>query len=531
MAESPTLAAGSFRSEPGFAVSLLAAALPGLYLLITSTTTLIPGIWPYDAKRMLQFALLLVLFLLPTTSRRIREELGLLLASVPRWIGFTLLGIVAWGVLSAAANARSAMHLANSLSEVALLSSLVLGVFVIAACRKISRPWFDRIAIGLLALTGLTVGAQELLGVAAAHAGGVDFNFRISLLHFSWPRFYNEVQSWTVPVIAALPLLFGRYSLARILCVLTLGLQWYILLMTGARGSTLALILAMLFAVAFLPQVRKPLLQWQLAGLVLGALIYGGVLLSFEARTASEAGETSGGAVAPPAATAPGIGFYSNEDATTSGFLAQSVGRPLLDPMGRNWMWRQTLVDAGNHPLLGIGPMNYVCTSPAYIGHPHNFPLQLAAEWGTPVALAVCVLFAALLLRGTTSLRREQTEDSGAATVLPGLVLTGVLAAALTACVSGVMVTPASQVAGLLVCGLLLGVTRGSAVASPPSARRFAFVPGVILGIALLALGAHELGSMPERSAQMRPGEDKQPRIWQDAKVCRLYVPQNEVTN
>jgi hypothetical protein len=35
---------------------------------------------------------------------------------------------------------------------------------------------------------------------------------------------------------------------------------------------------------------------------------------------------------------------------------------------------------------------------------------------------------------------------------------------------------------------------------------------------------------MPERSAQLRPGEDLQPRIWQDAKVCRLYVPQNEVT-
>ncbi|HET6592993.1 MAG TPA: hypothetical protein VFG48_08780, partial [Xanthomonadales bacterium] len=43
------------------AVSWLAAVLPGLYLLLTSTTTLVPGIWPYDAKRMLQFVLLLLL--------------------------------------------------------------------------------------------------------------------------------------------------------------------------------------------------------------------------------------------------------------------------------------------------------------------------------------------------------------------------------------------------------------------------------------------------------------------------------------
>jgi hypothetical protein len=198
--------------------------------------------------------------------------------------------------------------------------------------------------------------------------------------------------------------------------------------------------------------------------------------------------------------------------------------------MGRNWMWRQTLVDARNHPLLGIGPMNYVCTSPAYIGHPHNFPLQLAAEWGIPVALAVCLLFMALLLQSVMTLRRELT-DSAAPAALPGLLLIGVLAAALTACVSGVMVTPASQVAGLLVCGLLLGIAPGNAIAPAPTAQRFVFIPGVILALALLVLGAHELRTMPERSLQMRPGEDKWPRIWQDAKVCRLYVPQNEVTN
>ena len=56
----------------GRLVALLGAALPGLYLLLTSTTTLIPGMWPYDAKRMLQFALLLALFVLAATVRPIR---------------------------------------------------------------------------------------------------------------------------------------------------------------------------------------------------------------------------------------------------------------------------------------------------------------------------------------------------------------------------------------------------------------------------------------------------------------------------
>jgi hypothetical protein len=75
LAESTPTATASFYSQPGFAVSLLGAALPGLYLLITSTTTLIPGIWPYDAKRMLQFALASV----PVSGRAVAsEELGAL---------------------------------------------------------------------------------------------------------------------------------------------------------------------------------------------------------------------------------------------------------------------------------------------------------------------------------------------------------------------------------------------------------------------------------------------------------------------
>jgi O-antigen ligase len=317
--------------------------------------------------------------------------------------------------------------------------------------------------------------------------------------------------------------LFARYSLAKILCVVVLGLHWYILIMTGARGSTLALVAAIVFAVAILPAVRKSLMQWQMAGLVLGVLIFGGVLLSFQHGT-NEAGDN-----VPTVEARQGAGLYGNENQATTSFLAQSVGRPLLDPAGRTWMWKITLDDARANPLLGIGPMNYVCTSPHYIGHPHSFPLQLAAEWGIPVALAACLVFAALLLQGTAGLRRQRA-NIGAATVLPGLLLTGVLAAALTACVSGVMVTPASQVAGLVVCGLLLGFAPGSPVVTTPTAGRFAYITGVILAIALLALGAQELRTMPGRSAQMRPGEDLWPRIWQDAKVCRLYVPQNEVT-
>jgi hypothetical protein len=530
LAETIPAAATPLRAEPGFAVSLLAAALPGLYLLMTSTTTLVTSMFPYDFKRMLQFALLLLLFLLPALNRRIRGELGAQVAAVPRWIGLTLLGIVAWGVLSAAVNARSAMHLANSLSEVALLTALVLAVFVVATCRRLAGRRFDQVAIGLLALTALAVGVQELVAVAAAHANGLNYSYETALQYFSKPRFYNQVQSWTVPVIVALPLLFSRYSLARWLCLIVLSLHWYVILMTAGRGTFVALVTTLTIALVFLPSIRKRLLQWQVAGLLCGAAVYAVILFSFE----TDFNET------PTAALMQQGRSVSEQDAaiaenTTeaqdqqSQFLAESLGRPMMHTSGRSWIWSVTLRDALENPLLGIGPMNYACTSDVWFGHPHNFPLQIAAEWGLPIAFAVLTIVLLLLLRTSRAIRQgaiSSFEDP----ILAGLLFTGVLAAAIHACFSGVMVMPASQVTGLIVCGTLLGLR-----APLPEDRKIVSpiwlcICGLLLASSLLLLGAQELRTMEFRAAQL-PARIVSPRIWQDAKVCQLYITQNAVTN
>jgi hypothetical protein len=377
--------------DPAFLLSLLVPALAGIYLLLTSTTTLIPGIWPYDAKRILQFALLVSLFLITTLNGRIRGQFGQQLALVPTWLKLTLLLVFCWGALSALVNSRTVMHALNSLSEVVLLFSLVLGIFAIAACRVIGGQWFDRIAIGLIALTGLAVGLQELIGVLAAHAADLDFSYRISLLHYSLPRFYNQVQSWMVPVLLVLPALFARRPLAVVICLTALSLQWYILLMTGARGSIVALFAAFFWALVFLPFIRKQLVLWQISGLVLGVAIYALVAFSFEYNTQ----ELSQPVVQP---TGQALDYAQDNPQTNNKFLSQSIGRPMTTTSGRSWMWRVVLDDAIAHPWLGIGPMNYACTRPFWFGHPHNFPVQIAGEWGIPVAVVLCLIVAYLLL-------------------------------------------------------------------------------------------------------------------------------------
>jgi hypothetical protein len=278
-----------------------------------------------------------------------------------------------------------------------------------------------------------------------------------------------------------------------------------------------------------LPTVRYRLLKWQAFGVTLGVLIFALVAFSFEAGGQAGNTEAGSGSIQSPvvrqADRGAGGGMLPGAE---SSFFRQSLGRPMTHTSGRTWMWSVTVRDSLNHPLLGIGPMNYVCTSPKRIGHPHNFPLQLAAEWGIPVALSACVIFLFLLTKGWQRVRRDgfgATDDGATA----ALLLTAVLAAALHACLSGVMVMPASQVTGLLICGMLLGLYPAASGARRVAALHWGFIPGLLLSAGLLGLGVHELRIMKDRESVLLPRGNLLPRIWQNAKVCTLYVQQNDV--
>jgi O-antigen ligase len=192
-------------------------------------------------------------------------------------------------------------------------------------------------------------------------------------------------------------------------------------------------------------------------------------------------------------------------------------------------MWSITLRDAMANPLLGIGPLNYVCTSPEWLGHPHNFPLQIAAEWGIPAALMICVIFLIMVYRVTWNVRQDRYNGEEE-NVFAGLLLTGVIAAALHACLSGVMVMPASQVTGLLVCGMLLGLgPNQQADSSGPEVTRqffpvFLLSIGLLLSAGLTLFGVNELRTMDSRAATLHIKEALRPRFWQNSKVCELYA-------
>jgi hypothetical protein len=349
------------------------------------------------------------------------------------------------------------------------------------------------------------------------------------LLHYSYPRFYNQVQTWSIPAIAALPLVFPGKRMVKAMCVAALILEYYVMLVTGGRGSMAATSLAIFMGAVFLPGIRKTLILYPLAGLLGGCLIYGLVLIGFQNLQAQ-------GVAGPkeperpvqheeparhPAAkriTGPAVAEKSGN------FSEPLTGERIWTSSGRLYLWRHSLNDVAAHPLLGIGPMNYACTGPVdRSAHPHNFPLQIAGEWGIPALIILLVATAWAWVRLLRILRAPESEPR-TDILLAGFLATAALAAMLHACLSGVLVMPASQVAGILVCGWLLGLL--PVVPSGKPSLRFTpvlLVSGLAVSAALLAFGRQELAVADIRLEQTRVLDRGIPRLWQNGKVCRLY--------
>jgi O-antigen ligase len=267
----------------------------------------------------------------------------------------------------------------------------------------------------------------------------------------------------------------------------------------------------------------------------MGVLIYAAVALGHAQLPEPAAGASP---ARPDAAAIQKTGDSSGD------FMEPLTGGRFATSSGRVQMWRGALREAATHPWLGIGPMNYACRGPTYrAGHPHSFPLQLLSEWGIPAAALLLIAIAFIAWRLLLRLRVLQLEP-GPLTPLAGAVSTGVLAAAIHACLSGVLVMPASQVTGLLLGGWLLGLmpingvrVKFPAGGEPGSNRRsgkfysdpiYPLTLGILLtalalSVALLAFGRHEFAVAPQRLEQTPLMDRLIPRFWQNGKVCRLY--------
>ncbi|WP_198288862.1 O-antigen ligase family protein [Methyloversatilis universalis] len=247
------------------------------------------------------------------------------------------------------------------------------------------------------------------------------FHVREFFPSFSNPRFFGYWVTLTLPVIASIErgeVLGDRAVWVRYV----LGSIWFFfLLMSGTRGSLIALVCVALLSTCCGVQGRTltgRLLKMACGGLVLYAMAL---------------------CVLPQAAT--------------EGMAHSGAGRVLEGPQlsSRDQLWSLALEGIAIHPLLGNGPMMFAAAANRVASHPHNLMLQLAYEWGIPVALACMSMLALFLYR-----RARYASES--CDLRPIAIVAGLAGGLIQAQLDGVLVMPFSQTYFVLLLAWLISI-------------------------------------------------------------------------
>jgi len=446
----------------------------------------------HDKQRCIE--LVVLLFCAGAFALRNRDTL---IVSPDRPARLLLLGFFAFGLVSAIL-AWSPRHAFYEWSSMLLLMILVFVIADITA--KTGAVGMLRI-VQLVGVACLLYSLRLLLMYAAALANGFKPDVIYDLaIGFSNVRFFNHTQTALLPLLVLLFLQAPVGRLPRAAWFVLAAFWWSLLYVMQARASVLALgagcsasfLLCREQARGFL----KAMTLTALAGIVVYALAF--VLL-------------------PMLAGLPPFGTVSSV-----------IERTAADPTSsRTLLWTRALELIAAHPWLGVGPLHFAHHS-ADLGnaaHPHDWILQIAAEWGVPALLCAFGLLglgARVLLRSagriaSTDLRNQQLlalfVTTGVAIVVDGLF-------------SGVLVMPQSRLAIALVAGCAVGWVRLLEGAKAPARvampLRIGISALVMAGACVLVyaiapdFAAHARGEPPEATGQRVSTGVHWPRMWAD---------------
>ena len=473
--------------------ALTVIVLLGSYLLFTSALFPLDFLGVFDAKRVLQMVLFVAILIFVVAWAPLRNSTTTLLSRLSVPIRYALGLFFLIGI----ASSLRLEHPAYALVDVSMMFVMVILIAVTAASRDLSGERFDKFAVLLLAAMGFAVATQELMGFAAGWAFGSEFSYERALIHFAHPRFYNQLQTWSIPTLAALPLLFPYKRWIKIGCVVLIGMQWFLVIALAARGTAVSLVITMIFIALWIPAQRRVWLKFQLGGLIVGIAIYFGIIfLNGVLIPKSESGE----------------------------FYAYSVGRPMAHTSGRSIFWRMSINDAIKHPLLGSGPTRFACDSELVLpAHPHSFPLRILGEWG----VIAFVLFLILAMKiGLAFLKnlKYRNEESLTDPPLKAMVGTSLIAGIIHSCLSGLFIMPASQVALIIVASWALSLSGETPLTlKKPAFGNLLIVTALILASTTLLFASTEIANPPENNVRPDPSYRMTPRFWQDGRACGIH--------
>ncbi len=202
------------------------------------------------------------------------------------------------------------------------------------------------------------------------------------------------------------------------------------------------------------------------------------------------------------------------------------VNRTLAQPTSlRDVLWGRCFELIAAHPVLGVGPMHFahVGTDLRVASHPHNWFLQLAAEWGIPAALCASAAITAGAHRIARCMPRQACGDAVPQVIGSMLIVTGT-AIVVDGLVSGNIVMPVSQLYIVLYLGCAAGWVASHAPVAPlsrPVRLGLAAALGAAAVLVLLgvSLDAHLIpGSVEHFGMLFEHVRHFQPRFWLDGR-------------
>lgn len=443
----------------------------------------------HDGQRVLQIGFLLIVCALMLAGPFRIDYLADL--SGTGW-GRLLSLFFALGTLSAA-TASSPRHAFYELASLLLL--LLLSVAVAREIARDSARYLSHV-LKLLGFFCLLYSARILATTLFALLAGVQPDVGDFAPGFSNYRLFNHAQTVALPLLALLFHLDKPGARTRPLWFLLAAFWWAVLIVTAGRGTFIGL----MFGCAVAGYLRRgharafcrAMLLTGLSGVAIYAILFFAL---------------------PLASGLQPFGVFTE--------LAQRSAANPTSSRTQLWWFAIELIRA--HPFLGVGPLHYAHETSGIqcCAHPHDWLLQIGAEWGLPALLCLCgaIGLAMRRLLRTGALISDARQQA----MLTAWLLTGV-AILVDGLVSGVIVMPASQ----LIISLYLGCAGGwvlacrppRALAAPSGWRRLLAVAIVLASAVALSRGVWpEIGRVlsGERvRPEAPPRPTDYPRLWRD---------------
>ena len=430
-----------------FAASPVAAFKAMMVTLMLSTVIVVSHFLSgaHDAQRLLQLAFLGVACACIVATGRFAWRVML---SSPR-VYWPLALFFAIGAVSSLVS-DSPLH---ALREVLML--VLLLVIAMCVAQELHTDYAARVTI-VLHMLGAGV-ALYIFKVGVIWATAIFTQMQPDTIaftpEFSNFRFLNHVQTISLPLIV---LLACRCNLAQRRIWLGVAMFWaFLLLALSGRGTVLGLLAGC--AAAFAVQRGRSL--YFCKSFLLAAL--GGIVLFYLLFV-----------LIPRAVGMQPFGELLH-------IVVRSTGP---DPTSyRNYLWARSLVYIAAHPWLGIGPAHFgrYAFDLDMASHPHDWPLQIALEWGIPALLCLLAVIGAAGRGLLKASRLVDDEDKPNQLILSALIVTGV-AILVDGLVSGLIVMPVSQ----LLIALYVGCAAGWVWALTPR-REYKTTPAVRVGVSI----------------------------------------------